>query len=133
MFFLGQKTSPGAEMCAVDCASLGAAMRAVDCASHVQNCVLAIVISGPKTCALDCACPGAKCALSIVFSGARFCSPRLALPSTWLFHIMERGVPHVGALADRQQDHHTEWRRVIYPTAFASNFQSTNLGMTAKP
>ena len=31
-------------------------------------------------------------------SGARFCSSRLARPSTWVFHIVELGVPHVGAL-----------------------------------
>ena len=40
-------------------------------------------------------------------SGARFCSSRLARPSTWVFH-------QVGALADWQQDHHTEkWRKTI--------------------
>ena len=46
-------------------------------------------------------------------SGARFCSTRLARPSTWLFRIAEEGVLQVGALADRQQDQHTEkWRKI---------------------
>ena len=47
-------------------------------------------------------------------SGAKFCSSRLARPSTRLFHIVELGELHDGALADRQQDHHTEkWRKTI--------------------
>ena len=67
-------------------------------------------------------------------SGARFCSPRLARPSTWVFHIVELGVPHVGALADWQQDHHTEkWRKVIYPTACAVTFQNSSTMMKKFP
>ena len=67
-------------------------------------------------------------------SGARFCSPRLARPGTWVFHIVELGVPHVGALADWQQDHHTEkWRKVIYPTACALTFQNSKTMMKKLP
>ena len=50
-----------------------------------------------------------------------------------VFRIAEEGVPHVGALADWEQDHHTEkWPYPVYPSAFASYLQSINLDMTAK-
>ena len=67
-------------------------------------------------------------------SGARFCSSSVARPGTLVFRIAVEGVLHDGALADRQQDHHTEkCRKVLYPTAFALIFQSIaiNLSMMA--
>ena len=56
-------------------------------------------------------------------SGAKFCSTRLARPSTWVFRIAEEGVLQVGALADRQQDQHTEKWRKIKANGFCPYFE----------
>ena len=51
-----------------------------------------------------------------------------------LLFVVELGVLQIGALADWQQDHHTEkWRQVIYPTACALTFQNSMTMMKKFP